>query len=249
MLEWYEYILVVIVGFGAAFLNTIGGGGSLFSVPILTFMGLPITTANATSRVALLFQNIFAVGGFRSKGIDLPLPYSLYLGLASLGGGFIGSILASKISDAIFSKVFVFVMILAVFLIIYDPFKSKGKEKLDTRSKVIGTILFFFIGIYGGFVQAGIGFLVIAVLSLVNHLDLVKSNYVKVFAAIVYTGISVAVFAYEGKIMWATGFILAIGHSLGGWYASRWSVSAGEVWIKRIMVASIIGMAIKLWFF
>jgi uncharacterized membrane protein YfcA len=249
MLEWYEYILVVVVGFGAAFLNTIGGGGSLFSVPILTFMGLPITMANATSRVALLFQNVFAVGGFRSKGIDLPLPYSLYLGMASLGGGLIGSLLASKVSDAIFSRIFVMVMILAVVLIIYDPFKSKGKERLDKRSQVIGTILFFFIGIYGGFVQAGIGFLVIAVLSLVNNLDLVKSNYVKVFAAIVYNGVSVAVFAYEGKIMWTTGFILAIGHSLGGWYASRWSVSAGEAWIKRIMIVSIIGMAIKLWFF
>ena len=249
MLAWYEYPIIIVVGFCAAFLNTVGGGGSLFSVPILTFMGLPITMANATSRVALLFQNFFAVGGFRSKGVELPWPYSLYLGLASLGGGLIGALVASKVPDAIFTKIFVGVMILAVFLIVYDPFKSSGKEKLDNRSQVIGTICFFFIGIYGGFVQAGIGFLVIAVLSLVNHLSLVKSNYVKVFAAIVYTGISVIVFAWEGKIIWMTGLVLAIGHAFGGWYASRWSVTAGEIWIKRVMVVSIIGMAIKLWFF
>lgn len=246
---WYEYLLIIIVGFGAAFLNTIGGGGSLFSVPILTFMGIPITIANATSRVALLFQNVFAVGGFKSKGVELPWPYSLYLGLASLGGGLIGSLVASQVPDAIFTKVFVIVMILAVILIIYDPFKSKGQERLDFRSKVIGTICFFFLGIYGGFIQAGIGFLVIAVLALVNNLTLVKSNYVKVFAAIVYTGVSVIVFAFQGKILWVTGLVLAIGHALGGWYASRWSVTAGEVWIKRVMIISIIGMAIKLWFF
>ncbi|NOT74258.1 MAG: sulfite exporter TauE/SafE family protein [Cyclobacteriaceae bacterium] len=249
MQEWYEYLLVIIVGFGAAFLNTVGGGGSLFSVPILTFLGLPITTANATSRVALLFQNLFAVGGFKSKGIELPWPYSLYLGIASLGGGLIGSLVASRVPDEIFTKIFVGVMVLAVILIIYDPFKSKGQEKLDAKSQIIGSFCFFFIGIYGGFVQAGIGFLVIAVLSLVNNLSLVKSNFVKVFAAIVYTGVSVIVFAWQGKIDWTTGLVLAIGHSLGGWYASRWSVSAGEVWIKRVMIISIIGMAIKLWFF
>jgi len=197
----------------------------------------------------LLFQNISAVGGFRSKGIELPWPYSMYLGLASLGGGLIGSFVASSVADAVFTKIFVVVMFLAVFLIIYDPFKSKGQEKMDTKSQIIGTVSFFFIGIYGGFIQAGIGFLVIAVLALVNNLSLVKSNYVKVFAAIVYTAVSVVVFAWQGKIMWMTGFILAIGHALGGWYASRWSVTAGEVWIKRVMIISIIGMAIKLWFF
>src|SRR6478735_5304278 len=248
-MEWYEYPLIILVGFGAAFLNTVGGGGSLFSVPILTFMGLPITTANATSRVALLFQNIFAVGGFKSKGVELPWPYSLYLGIASLGGGLIGSLLASQVADEVFKKIFVGVMIGAVVLIIYDPFKSNGQEKLTVPRQWIGGVCFFFIGIYGGFVQAGIGFLVIAVLSVVNNLSLVKSNYVKVFAAIVYTGVSVAVFAYQGKIMWITGLVLAIGHALGGWYASRWSVDKGEKWIKRVMVISVLAMAIKLWFF
>lgn len=247
-MAWYEYILITAVGFIAAFMNTVGGGGSLFSVPILTFLGLPITAANATSRVALLFQNVFAVIGFKSKGVKLPLPYSIYLGLSSLGGGIIGSLLAARIDDEAFSKIFVGIMFLSVFLILYDPFKSKGEEKLDTRSQVIGSILFFFLGIYGGFVQAGIGFLVIAVLSLVNRLNLVTSNYVKVFAAIVYTGVSVIVFALEGKIDWWIGLVLAVGHAFGGWYASRWSVAAGEVWIKRVMIVSIIAMAIKLWF-
>lgn len=249
MNHWYEYLLVTGVGFLAAFMNTVGGGGSLFSVPILTFLGLPITVANATSRVALLFQNVFAVIGFRSKGVELPWPYSIYLGLASLGGGIIGSLLASRVPDVIFTRIFVGVMIFSVFLILYDPFKSKGEVRMDSRSQIIGSLLFFFVGIYGGFVQAGIGFIVIAVLSLVNRLSLVTSNYVKVFAAIVYTGVSVVVFALEGKILWETGLVLAVGHALGGWYASRWSVSAGEVWIKRVMVASIVAMAVKLWFF
>ncbi len=248
-MSWYEYPIIVLVGFIAAFLNTVGGGGSLFSVPILTFLGLPITIANATSRVAILSQNVFAVGGFKSKGVKLPLPYAIYLGLASLGGGIAGSLLASRMSDEMFKKIFVVVMIFSVGLVLYDPFKTKGEEKLSVRHQWIGVICFLVIGVYGGFIQAGIGFLVIAVLSLVNNLSLVKSNYIKVFAAIVYTGVSVIVFAWQGKIDWFIGLVLAIGHALGGWYASRWSVNAGDVWIKRIMIISVVGMAVKLWFF
>lgn len=247
-MAWYEYPLIIAVGFLAAFLNTVGGGGSLFSVPILTFIGLPITIANATSRVAILFQNIFAVGGFRSKGVELPWPYAIYLGMASLGGGLAGSLLAAHVPDDVFKKIFVVVMFISVGLILYDPFKSKGEEKLTPKAQWTGVFFFLFIGVYGGFVQAGIGFLVIAVLSLVNNLSLVKSNYVKVFAAIVYTGVSVVVFALEGKINWYIGLVLAIGHALGGWYASRWSVKAGEVWIKRVMIVSVLAMAVVLWF-
>lgn len=248
-MEWYNYLLITVVGFGAAFLNTVGGGGSLFTVPILTFLGLPITAANATSRVAILSQNIFAVLGFASKKVELPKKYSFWLCLTSLVGGFIGSTLASSIDDRIFSRLFVVVMLISLALVIFDPFRSKNQEEdLSPRRQAIGAVVFFFIGIYGGFVQAGIGFLVIGTLSVVNHMNLVKINYLKVFVAILYTAISVIVFAFEGKIVWTTGFVLAIGHALGGWYASRWSVKAGEVWIKRIMIVSVLAMAIKLWF-
>ena len=249
-LTWYEYLLMMVVGFVAAFLNTVGGGGSLFTVPILTFLGVPITMANATSRVAILAQNFFAVGGFASKKVELPLRYSLMLGLASLLGGYLGARWASMVDDFIFQRLFVAVMIFSVLLVVFDPFRAQpGQEKMEPRHQWLGTILFFFIGIYGGFVQAGIGFLVIGTLSLVNRFQLVRINYIKVFVAIVYTGISVVVFAIEGKVLWTIGLVLAVGHALGGWYASRWSVTAGEVWIKRIMIASVLAMAVKLWFF
>ena len=69
------------------------------------------------------------------------------------------------------------------------------------------------------------------------------------FAAILYTGAAVFVFALSGKIIWAIGVTLAIGQGIGAWYASRWSVEAGEKWIKRVLVVSVVVMAVKLWFF
>ncbi len=248
-MEPYEIPLIIFIGFVAAFLNTVGGGGSLFSVPILTFLGIPITIANATSRVGILFQNVFAVGGFRSKGIHLPWPYSLYLGLVSLGGGVIGALLASRINDDTFRKLFVFMMLMSAAFILFNPVRARASERLGLKHQIIGSILFFFIGAYGGFAQAGIGFLIIATLTSVNHLDLVKTNYVKVFSAIIYTVVAILVFALQDMIRWDVAFVLAVGHALGGWYASRWSVDKGERWIKRVMIVTILAMAIKLWFF
>jgi uncharacterized membrane protein YfcA len=212
---------------------------------------MPGTIANATNRVAILAQNIFAVTGYRSKGVTLPFPYSLYLGIASLAGAVIGAELAVRIDDTAFNRVLAIIMVLVVLSIVFDRKKTKENrpELLSTNRKVIGLLSFFVLGIYGGFIQAGIGFLVIAILTNVHHFSLVKTNYIKVFAAIVYTAVAVIVFALEDKIIWQVGLVLAIGQGLGGWFASRWSVEKGDVWIKRVLVMAVVILAIKLWFF
>lgn len=251
MSPWLEYPIYIAVGIFTGFLNTVAGGGSLISMPILIFMGLPGTVANGTNRVATLTQNIFAVGGFHSKGIKLPFPYTYYLSGVSLVGGLIGAWLATDISDAVFNRILAIVMMAVVVSIVFNRKSSKKEddEKMSSSRQIVGTFLFFLLGIYGGFLQAGIGFLVIALLTHVNNFNLIKINYIKVFAAILYTGAAVLIFAIGDKIIWSIGFTLAIGQGTGAWYASRWSVGAGEKWIKRILVVAVIGMAIKLWFF
>jgi len=251
MSPWLEYPIYVIVGAFTGFLNTVAGGGSLISMPILIFMGLPGTVANGTNRVAILAQNVFAVGGFHSKGIKLPFPYTYFLSGVSLIGGLIGAWLATDISDVVFNRILAVVMIGVVISIVFNRSNSKNgrEENMTTSRQVVGTVLFFFLGIYGGFLQAGIGFLVIALLTHVNHFNLIKINYIKVFAALLYTGAAVIIFALNDKIIWTIGIALALGQGIGGWYASRWSVDKGEKWIKRILVIAVIAMAIKLWFF
>lgn len=250
-IDYLTNLFIIGIGFVAGFLNTVAGGGSLISLPVLIFLGLPGSVANATNRVAILSQNIFAVTGFNSKGIKLPMPYSIFLGLASLLGGLIGAKLAVEIHDALFNRILAVIMILVVLSIALEKKKpaQQQPERLSLRHQALGIIAFVFLGVYGGFIQAGIGFLVIAAVTNINHLSLVKTNYVKVFAAIVYTGVSVIVFTLENKIVWTTGLVLAIGQGFGGWYASRWSVEKGDVWIKRIMVVTVIALAVKLWFF
>ena len=107
-------------------------------------------------------------------------------------------------------------------------------------------ILSFFIGIYGGFVQAGLGFVIIAALSLINRMNLVKINNVKGIITFFITVVALVMFGLNGKIDWKYGLILAVGQSAGGWAGSHWSVKKGEKWIRRILLLMIIIMGLKL---
>ncbi len=246
-MEFTDALIIVAAGFAAGFINTLAGGGSLISLPILIFMGLPPTVANASNRIALFSQNVFAVLGFKSKGVSA-YPYSLWLGLSALVGAIIGAKLAVDINDDLFNKILAVIMVLVVLTMIFNPVKTgQQEERTSTKHTIIGLIVFFFIGIYGGFIQVGVGFVIMAALTSVNGFSLVKTNSAKVFIVLVYTTAALAVFIWEDKIDWFYGIVMAVGNSTGAWFASRWSVNKGDKWIKVFMMVTVIALAIKLW--
>lgn len=249
-LELHQAALLILTGLVAGFLNTVAGGGSLLTVPVMIFMGLPPAVANGTNRIAVVIQNIFATAGFRSKGIS-GWPYSFYLGLSALVGAIVGAQISVEISGALFNRILSIVMIAVVFYTIFSPFKGREfqAERLDAKHTVIGVIVFLFVGFYGGFIQAGVGFLFIAALSLINHINLVKINSIKVFVILMYTSVAIIVFALNDKLNWWWGLTLAVGNGTGGWIGSRWQVDKGEKWVRRILFVAVIGLAIKLWFY
>ena len=245
-----DYALILGVGLGAGFLNVVAGGGSLLTLPILVFLGLPSPIANATNRVALFFQNIFAVSGFQSKGVSA-YPYSIYVGLSAFVGAIFGAMISVELDEKLFNKIIAAVMVIVVLLILFNPNKKStgDNEKMDRKHQIVGTIVFFFIGLYGGFIQAGVGFIIMAALTNINGLSLVKTNAIKVFVVLIYTISALAIFIYNDMINWHYGITLAVGNSTGAWVASRWSVKAGDKWIKRFVVIAVIALAIKLGFY
>lgn len=244
-----DFFLLIVGGFIAGCINVLAGGGSLITLPLLIFMGLPSSIANATNRVAIFAQNIFAVKGFRDKGISA-YPYSLHLGISASFGAVIGAFVSLDLDDELFKKIIATVMVVVIIITVFKPkTKESIEEKMTLRSKTIGIISFFFVGLYGGFIQAGIGFIIIAILTNLNGFSLVKTNSAKVFAALVYTGAALAVFIYKDAVNWQYGLTLAAGNSLGGAVISRWSVKKGDKWIRWFMVVTVIVLAIKLWFF
>ena len=247
----YQIILVLLaVGLIAGCLNTLAGGGSLLALPVLMiFLWLPHNVANATNRVAIVLQNIFAVLGFKSKGVSA-YPFNVWLGISAFFGAIVGAFLAVDIDREVFNKILAFVIVGVVIYMAINPLKYfKKEENTSKKATLTSIIIFFFIGIYGGFIQAGVGYLMIMALTLVNGFSLVKTNSIKVFVALTYTSVALAIFIYYGIINWEFGIPLAIGQACGGWLASRWSVKLGDNWIRYFVMVTASAFAIKLFFF
>lgn len=249
-MQYLDYAILIAAGFGAGFINTLAGGGTLLTLPTLIFIGLPPAVANGTNRVAILIQTFFAVKGFKSKQVST-YPFSLYLGIAAFFGSFIGARIAVDIKGELFNKILAIIMVGVVILIATKPKLDleRLQERLEGKYLWISVVAFFFLGIYGGFINAGIGFLMLLWLPYINRMSLVRSNATKVFVVCIYTIAAVITFAYHDKINWFYGFVLAIGNASGAWIASRWSVKKGDGVIKIFLILMVIVMAIKLWFF
>ena len=250
MNDLLQYGLLILVGMMAGVINTLAGGGSLLTLPVLIFMGLPPNVANATNRIGIAFQALIGTAGYRSKGVS-NFPFNIYLGISALMGSLIGAQIAVDIKGETFNKVLAVIMIIVVAIIVFKPKVSSLKlpERLTGKYLFYAIVGFFFIGIYGGFINAGIGFVIILFLNNINRLSLIKTNATKVSLVFIYTCGALALFAYNGTVDWTTGLVLAIGTSTGAWWSSRWSVDKGEGVIKIAMVVMVSLMSIKLWFF
>lgn len=246
----WELLLLVAAGFAAGVINTLAGGGSLITLPLLIFMGLPSAVANGTNRVALMIQNISGTLGFKSRGVAV-FPFSIYLAIPAVIGALIGANIAVDMDDALFNRLLAIVMIGVVVLMVFRP----GSKITNTGERLRGKYLWFamlaflFIGFYGGFIQAGVGFLILLALSFINGLPLFKANAVKLFVVLIYMTAAIILFIVNDKVNWGYGLVMAVGNAAGAWFASRWSVKKGDKLVKRFLLVTVIALAIKLWFF
>lgn len=245
-----DLVLLVFIGIIAGAINIVAGGGSLLTLPMLIFLGLPPNVANGTNRIAIIIQNIFAVSGFKSKGVS-SFPYSIYLAISATFGAILGALWAVDIKGELFNKILAVIMVIIVIYMVIKRRTSTEElvERLTGKHFWLGIIAFFFVGIYGGFIQAGVGFIMLLFLSGINRFSLVKSNAIKVFVALIYSISAVAVFAYNDMINWKYGLVLSIGNAAGGWFMSRWSVKKGDGLVKIFLIIMVTAMAVKLWFF
>ncbi|MBT8268985.1 MAG: sulfite exporter TauE/SafE family protein [Bacteroidia bacterium] len=245
-----DLLLLLLAGFAAGFINVIAGGGSLITLPILIFLGLPPAVANGTNRLGILFQTSTAVAGFRSKGIST-FPFSIYCGISAVFGSLIGAKIAIDIKGDLFNKILAIVMIAVVILIVFKP-KINAENWIErTTGKHLwyAIIAFFFLGIYGGFINAGIGFILILTLVYINKMTLVKANATKVTIVFIYMLAAFIVFVLNDKVSWIHGLFLAVGNVFGAWFSSRLSVKKGDGFIRIFLFIMVVVFAIKLWFF
>ncbi|RAP34230.1 integrase [Candidatus Marinamargulisbacteria bacterium SCGC AAA071-K20] len=242
-----DFLILFVTGVFVSLINVVAGGASLISLPVLIFLGVPPLIANATNRVGIVSQNIFSVYGFHQKGINL-IRFSLPLAGCGIVGAVIGARVAVDIPDHLFKSILGVVMVMIVVVMIYDPIDKikQGDERLTGKYWIFSAITYFFIGVYAGFIQAGVGLLCITTNVLINKMDLVKANCVKVTVAFCYALTSIMVFVYYDMVWWSYGLALGAGTAVGGWFMSRYSVKKGHKWLKNMLLLVIVCMAIWL---
>lgn len=232
------YILIFLSGIASGFLNVVAGGGSLITLPLLTMLGMGIDIANGTNRIAILLQNIVAVRNFHKNRV-LPVKTALLYAVPAAIGSIVGTAIVVDISKDLLKKIVgVVLLIMAVFLL------SKPKMWTEERKKSVNVFLtafvFFCIGVYGGFIQAGVGFFFIFFTATLLGFDLVRNNALKVFIVLAYTPISLLIFVLNGKVEPLAGLILGLGSMLGASMGARFAIKKGANWLRFIVFAAVI---------
>jgi uncharacterized protein len=238
--------LLLLFGLGcvAGLLNVFAGGGSAIVLPALILLGLDPMLANGTNRVALVMQNTSAVLSFRNEG-HADLKRSLTLAAWTLPGAIAGALAALHVTGALFQRILGVVMIGVVLSMFATPAGQRAPGTSGRRSTLIYPAMFA-LGFYGGFIQVGVGFVMMAALFHLEGADLVRVNMHKVFIVLIYMLPALAVFAVSGQVDWVVGLALGAGNALGGWWAARLAVRRGDRLIRYLLVAAIVIMALKL---
>jgi uncharacterized membrane protein YfcA len=247
LLAWYAWL--GLVGVAAGFVNTLAGGGSVLTLPALMLAGMPANLANGTNRVAVLAQSIASTAFFDRAG-RLDRRAAIAITVPTLAGALLGASSAALLPPDVLKPVLLAAMMaLAVSLLLFprllDP--VEGHEPLTLRESPKGALALFAIGVYGGFVQAGVGLFLLAALGGLLRYDLVRSNALKGIAITAFTGLSLAVFAGAGQVVWLPGVVLAVGMVLGAWLAVRFAVRRGRETLRRLVLGVAIATCVLAW--
>jgi len=246
----WQTALLVGVGIVAGFLNVMAGGGSLLTVPVMVFMGLPGPVANGTNRIAILAQNLSAFTAFARRGFaDFRL--SLTLAACAVPGAVAGALLGVQLQGEWFNRILALVMVAVMVVMQFEQKKRPARDayKPDRQQLLQGHLLMVAVGFWGGFIQIGVGFLIMPVLNRVMGFDLVRTNMYKVVVIGIYTVAALLVFASQVQLLWLVGAALALGNAVGGYLGAHFSVSRGETLIRRVLNVVLLAFIVKLLFF
>ena len=235
---WSDLLLLLVVGAVAGVINAMAGGGSFLVLPVLIGLGLPPGVANGSSRLAVLTQSGTALATFHRRGVRA---HSLSAKLAGpmIVGALAGSWLATRLDDQLFRPLIGLVLLVWAVILLVKPDRFLRPPDEEREPNAASYLLALAVGLYGGFLQAGVGFPLIALLTGQLGYDLVRANSVKVTLVLAYTLGALPVFILAGQVAWAPAIVLAVGTVVGAWLGARWQLEKGGAvvrWFVLVMV-------------
>ena len=258
-----QYLLAILAGIVAGIINTLAGSGSAVTLPMLVFLGLDPTAANATNRIGVILQNVVGITAFarsgrlrlRSTDSASPLPenvldanslnYGLRLSLAGMPGAIVGAYVATLLDKEAMNLAIGAMLLVVLATIFFNPTKWL-RERTEAREggpDILALALFFAIGVYGGFIQAGVGVFLVTALVLGLGYTIVHANAVKLIFVLALNIVAFAVFLISPlEIDWGIGALMAVGQSIGAWAAVRFAVSVKDAnrWVRYLLIVVVI---------
>ncbi len=242
-IAWYIYPLAILAGIVAGIINTLAGSGSLVTLPMLIALGLPSNIANATNRVGVTFQNIVGITTFYRSG-KFDMRGTWWLVLPALPGAVIGAWLASTLGKQQMDTVIGAVMLIMLLVILFDAQKwlREKSEVREGRPSWLTLLIFFGVGLYGAFIQAGVGVFILAAMVLGTGYSLIHANAVKLVLVLIITLVALPIFMSQGLVDWGMGLLMAVGQSMGAWMAARFATQYKDanVWVRRLLITVIV---------
>lgn len=237
-------LLLFGAGIIAGFINAVAGGGSAVTIPILVEM-VGGSVANGTNRIAILFANVVASASY-SRGGAVVWRRVWVLIPPTMIGAVSGAVVASRLEADAMRRIFGVVLVLVAASVVIKPSRLvEGRE--SSLAEPWRSLTFLAIGFYGGFVQAGVGFLLLIGLVLGSGFDLLRGNGAKVVIVAAYTLVALPVFLSAGQVDVGLGLFLAAGNGTGAFVATRLALKEGAIaWMRWVLVVAAIGAAVRM---
>ena len=236
-----DALILLIGGFFAGVINSMAGGGSLLSVPLLSLAGVGGTLANGTNRVAVLIQNITGAYGYARRNVG-DRRRTVQVLIPAVVGGLFGSLVASQIPDTLFERLFGLLMLPLLALSIWKP---TPQTEVEPWPLWISSVVFLGVGFYAGAVQAGVGLIILLVLARAGF-DLVTANAMKTVVILAITAMAVPVFVYNDQVRWLPALVLSVGMGVGGYLGANIAVDGGERVIRPVLVVVVLALASRM---
>ncbi|MBS9778328.1 MAG: sulfite exporter TauE/SafE family protein [Gammaproteobacteria bacterium] len=229
-----EAIILCFLGLVAGVINTLAGGGSNLTIPALMVMGMPPDVANATNRVGVILQAVVGAKGFK-KYDKLPLGDFKSIIIPLLIGSLVGGLFASYAPQSLLKYLLLGAMLSVATIILIRPdviAPPAGTVPHTMSEKPQAWWWLLIAGFYGGFVQAGVGFIIITAFAGILRYDLVSSNALKVLSTIFFTGIALVIFIINDQVRWVPGLILAVGTMVGAHIGVKMALKISQQSLK-----------------
>lgn len=242
-----DLLLLFVAGIVTGLMNAVAGGGSFVAFPALLLIGIPAISANVTSTVATVPGQVASVWAYRHD-IRAATRFDIRRLIAvSVAGGMIGAAILLGTPSAVFSGVLPWLMLLATAIFIFGSFAPKRFLLRFTIGARVVLGAQFAIAIYGGYFGAGIGFMMLAALTLYGMRDIHAMNGLKLLLALCMTVVSSAAFVYAGKVYWTEALVMCIATLIGGYGGALGAKRVKPKFIKAFI--ALLGTGLTVYFF